>query len=71
MAHIGVLEHLDRLSLEPELVTGTSMGALVGALNGLIVVFVVGSEILRRRQVRRVERTLEAASTPVSEEEQG
>ena len=32
MAHIGVLAHLDRLSLQPELVTGTSMGALVGAL---------------------------------------
>ena len=37
MAHIGVLQHLDDLSLKPELVTGTSMGALVGAwycLNG-------------------------------------
>lgn len=32
MAHIGVLAHLDRLALKPELVTGTSMGALVGAL---------------------------------------
>jgi len=31
MAHIGVLQHLDELSLQPELVTGTSMGALVGA----------------------------------------
>jgi len=31
VAHIGVLQHLDQLSLEPELVTGTSMGALVGA----------------------------------------
>jgi len=31
MAHIGVLQHLDHLSLKPELVTGTSMGALVGA----------------------------------------
>jgi NTE family protein len=31
MAHIGVLQHLDKLSLQPELVTGTSMGALVGA----------------------------------------
>lgn len=31
MAHIGVLQHLDSLSLQPELVTGTSMGALVGA----------------------------------------
>lgn len=43
--------------------------ALVGALNGLIVVFVVGSEILRLRQVRRVDRTLKVASTPLSEEE--
>jgi NTE family protein len=37
MAHIGVLQHLDRISMEPELVTGTSMGAVVGAwycLNG-------------------------------------
>jgi NTE family protein len=32
MAHIGVLTHLDQLSLQPELVTGTSMGALVGGL---------------------------------------
>ena len=31
LAHIGVLQHLDRLSLKPELVTGTSMGAVVGA----------------------------------------
>jgi len=31
MAHIGVLQHLDHISLAPELVTGTSMGALVGA----------------------------------------
>ncbi len=31
MAHIGVLQHLDGLSLKPELVTGTSMGAVVGA----------------------------------------
>lgn len=29
--------------------------ALIGALNGLIVILVVGSEFLRRRQVRRVE----------------
>ena len=37
MAHIGVLQHLDRISMGPELVTGTSMGAVVGAwycLNG-------------------------------------
>jgi len=32
MAHIGVLEHLESLSLKPDLVTGTSMGALMGAL---------------------------------------
>ncbi len=31
MAHIGVLQHLDALGLRPELVTGTSMGAVVGA----------------------------------------
>jgi NTE family protein len=31
MAHIGVLQHLDSLSLKPELVTGTSMGAVIGA----------------------------------------
>lgn len=31
MAHIGVLEHLDSLDLRPELVTGTSMGAVIGA----------------------------------------
>ncbi|MFH1762862.1 MAG: patatin-like phospholipase family protein [Gemmatimonadota bacterium] len=31
MAHIGVLQHLDGLSIKPELVTGTSMGAVVGA----------------------------------------
>jgi NTE family protein len=31
MAHIGVLEHLDELSLKPDMVTGTSMGAIVGA----------------------------------------
>jgi simple sugar transport system permease protein len=32
--------------------------ALVGALNGLIVIFVVGSEYLRRRQTQRVERAV-------------
>ena len=31
MAHIGVLQHLDHLSLKPDLVTGTSMGAVIGA----------------------------------------
>ena len=31
MAHIGVLQHLDSLSLQPELVTGTSIGAVIGA----------------------------------------
>lgn len=31
--------------------------ALIGALNGLIVLFVVGSEFLRRSQTRRMERT--------------
>ncbi len=32
MAHIGVLSHLEDLRLKPDLVTGTSMGAVVGAL---------------------------------------
>lgn len=32
--------------------------ALIGTLNGLIVIFVVGSEYLRRRQTRRVELTM-------------
>jgi NTE family protein len=31
MAHIGVLQHLDHMGIQPDLVTGTSMGALVGA----------------------------------------
>ncbi|NNM03887.1 MAG: hypothetical protein HKO65_02195 [Gemmatimonadetes bacterium] len=31
MAHIGVLQHLDHLSLKPDMVTGTSMGAVIGA----------------------------------------
>ncbi len=31
MAHIGVLRHLEELGLRPDLVTGTSMGAVVGA----------------------------------------
>jgi len=34
--------------------------ALIGALNGLIVLFVVGSEYLRRSQTRRMERTADA-----------
>jgi simple sugar transport system permease protein len=33
--------------------------ALIGALNGLIVLFVVGSEYLRRSQAQRMERTAE------------
>jgi ABC-type uncharacterized transport system permease subunit len=33
--------------------------ALIGALNGLIVLFVVGSEFLRRRQTRIMEKTAE------------
>ena len=32
MAHIGVLNHLDELRVRPDLVTGTSMGAVVGGL---------------------------------------
>jgi NTE family protein len=31
MAHIGVLQHLDHMAIQPDLVTGTSMGALMGA----------------------------------------
>jgi NTE family protein len=31
MAHIGVLEYLDSASRKPELVTGTSIGAVIGA----------------------------------------
>ena len=33
--------------------------ALIGALNGLIVLLVVASEILRRRRIKRVDQTLE------------
>ncbi|HEY8257040.1 MAG TPA: patatin-like phospholipase family protein [Gemmatimonadales bacterium] len=32
IAHIGVLQSLDRLGIRPDLVVGTSMGAVVGAL---------------------------------------
>lgn len=32
LAHIGVLQEMDRLGAKPELITGTSMGAIVGAL---------------------------------------
>lgn len=32
LAHVGVLEGLEQLGYEPELVVGTSMGAIVGAL---------------------------------------
>ena len=31
-AHIGILEKLEQLGLQPDLVTGTSIGGLVGAL---------------------------------------
>jgi NTE family protein len=31
VAHIGVLQHLDHMAIQPDLVTGTSMGALMGA----------------------------------------
>ena len=33
-AHIGVLETLEKLKIVPDVVTGTSMGALVGSLMG-------------------------------------
>jgi NTE family protein len=32
MAHIGVIRALDSLEIRPDLVVGTSIGALVGAL---------------------------------------
>src|SRR5579864_5644066 len=32
LAHIGVLEVLDSLQIRPDLIVGTSMGAIVGAL---------------------------------------
>jgi len=32
LAHIGVLQEFDRLGLKPDLVTGTSIGAIVGAM---------------------------------------
>ncbi len=41
--------------------------ALMVALNGLIVLFVVGSEILRRRQAKRVDQTTMGNKTAVEE----
>lgn len=32
LSHIGVLQEIDRLGLKPDLITGTSIGAIVGAL---------------------------------------
>jgi len=32
MAHVGVIQHLDSLGIYPDLVVGTSIGALVGAM---------------------------------------
>lgn len=32
LAHIGVLQEIDRLGLKPDLITGTSIGAIVGAI---------------------------------------
>ncbi len=37
--------------------------ALIGALNGLIVLLVVASEVLRRRRIKRVDQTLESTDT--------
>ena len=33
-AHIGVLEEILPMGFEPDLITGTSIGALVGAMMG-------------------------------------
>jgi len=32
LAHIGVLQEIDTLGLKPDMITGTSMGAIIGAL---------------------------------------
>ena len=42
--------------------------ALIGALNGLIVLLVVASEIFRRRRTRRVDQALDPPRTPEAEE---
>jgi len=39
--------------------------ALIGTLNGLIVLFVVASQTLRSRQAQHVDRTMKAVSTPL------
>jgi simple sugar transport system permease protein len=44
--------------------------ALMGALNGLIVLFVVGSEILRRYQTKRVDQTARERKAAVEEAEE-
>jgi simple sugar transport system permease protein len=44
--------------------------ALIGALNGLIVLLVVGSEFLRRHRIKRAEKPeSEQGQTSVEEEE--
>lgn len=45
--------------------------ALIVALNGLIVLFVVGSEVLRRRQIRRMDRTWLKPLPTIKDEEKG
>jgi len=44
--------------------------ALVGALNGLIIMFVVGSEILRRRQAKRVDQAALGREAAIGEAEE-
>ncbi|MEV6302274.1 patatin-like phospholipase family protein [Actinoplanes sp. NPDC051861] len=59
-AHVGVLEVLDRAGLEPAIVTGTSAGALVGAL------YAAGrtpSEISKLAQALRWARLIRPART--------
>ncbi|BAL91089.1 putative patatin-like phospholipase [Actinoplanes missouriensis 431] len=59
-AHVGVLEVLDRAGLEPAVITGTSAGALVGAL------YAAGkppSEILKLAQTLRWARLVRPART--------
>ncbi|NQT91865.1 MAG: ABC transporter permease [Lentisphaerae bacterium] len=43
--------------------------ALIGALNGLIVLLVVASEILRKRRVTRVDQTLEPSAVVENEKD--
>jgi ABC-type uncharacterized transport system permease subunit len=42
--------------------------ALIGALNGLIVLLVVGSEIFRRQQIKHAKASSQASAINVEEE---